>query len=597
MAGGLLQLVAYGSQDLFLTGNPQITFFKIVYRRHTNFALESRKLTFNGTPDFGSLSNCNIAMGPDLLYKLYLEISISPGKWSNLDTNNFRSFRWLNWLGHILIKDITFNIGGSQIDKHTGEWYHINNELSQKSGKAEAYAEMIGNTPLYTQIQTNNSTEDTVFFDENIELCIPLQFWFCKNPGLALPLIALQHTSVNIEITFEELNNCMWGSLQTANNYSHSAGSNIFSEKAPSFSDNNQGSCYLYADYIYLDIDERKRFASSAHEYLIETLKIGSSVESSKGKTSEKYTLNFTHPIKEIIWVNQIKDFKNNDFAQSRGGLQHFNYTTEWDYTGFTGTPECHKGTGMVGGRKSQNLWHGLPSVNLPYYSDALEPDYSEKLTIETSNWHKYNNWPERIATTAENSTKKKLGYDNISMYHINNDTLKGNRDSYKLKNIDRMIGSTGIIQSDDYNLNPGTNISIPAQYYGNWSGTHGNAQQSSNLRLLDQGKNPTKSAQIVLNGIDRFSKRNGFYFNTIQPYQHHTNCPAPGINVYSFALEPEEHQPSGSCNFSRINTGTIDVDFETDYLKKNNCVMKAYAVGYNILRIMGGQGQLAYSG
>jgi len=595
MAGGLLQLVAYGAQDLYLTGNPQITFFKIVYRRHTNFAIESRKLTFNGTPNFNSSSVCSILKGPDLLHKLYLEIKINSGKVTCVE-NDYKAFRWLNWLGHILLKKISFNIGGTEIDKHNGEWYHLSNELSQKAGKAEAYAEMVGNTPYLTQIQTTNKVNDGneySFFtsdNETFDLYIPLQFWFCKNPGLALPIVALSHADMNIEIEFEDLENCIWGSHENNTNYRTAVGNSIFSTE-PSFATTN-----IYADYIYLDVDERKRFAQSAHEYLIETIQIGSDTTSSNTDTIN-YKLNFTHPVKELVWVIYPKKYRDKAYAQPRGGMQYFNYTTQWDYTGFTGTPEPHSGTGMIGGRKQQNLWYGLPSVALPYIKNEMEPNFAEKGDDvdggTTTTWSSGTTWRTTVATTGATINQQYLGYDRVRLYHVDTTQVPANgaKNNYTEKNLERFTGATSRIQDNRYETTTNDeNITIPSPYLGSWGPTE------TNVRLLDQGRNPVSSAKLVLNGTDRISTRTGFYFNVIQPYQHHTNCPAPGINVYSFAFDPEDHQPSGTCNFSRLDNASIEVTLDAALNNGRTSVMKVYAVSYNILRIMSGLGQLAYA-
>ena len=206
MGGGLLQLVAYGAQDVYLTGNPQITFFKVVYRRHTNFSIESIKQTFTGTPEFGLSVPCTIQRSGDLISRMYLEttlpsVNISYGVTTG---TTYKAFRWLNWIGHVLIKNTELSIGGSKIDKHYGEWLHIWNELTQESGKASGYAEMVGNVPQLTQIYSSN-TSATACETGTYKLFIPLQFWFCRNPGLAIPLIALQYHDVVVNIEFRSL--------------------------------------------------------------------------------------------------------------------------------------------------------------------------------------------------------------------------------------------------------------------------------------------------------------------------------------------------------------------------------------------------------
>ena len=535
MGGGLLQIVAYGSQDIYLTGNPQITFFKAVYRRHTNFSIESIKQLFNGNADFGEEVNITLQRNADLVHKMYLQIklpSIDISAGNSDSTTTYSAFRWLNWIGHVLIKDIEISIGGQKIDKHYGEWFHIWNELSQSPGNAGGYAEMVGNVPKLTQIYS--SSNKTANATPEYMLYVPLQFWFCRNPGMAIPLIALQYSDIVVTINFRELNECIWANKQIPPTYNSSSGKDVLSTM-PTLKGNGTN---LYVDYIYLDTDERRRFSQVPHEYLIEQLQFnGNDTITSTGEQNIK--LNFTHPIKEIIWVVQPTNFRKNGYTQSRAGSQYFNYTDIWDYSGFTGTPEPDSGPGMVGGKNIQNLWYGLPNIQL---------DGSLKYNT--------NNLPLGSEVTPT-YTNKNAGYTDISDYN-------------KKDTIINLENSTGL-----------------------WS-------LNNDIGLLDNGKNCIKTAKIVLNGNDRFSVREGKYFNLVQPYQHHTNCPAPGINVYSFAITPEDHQPSGTCNFSRIDSAHLTLSLTTNSLNtaynSGSATIKVYAINYNILRIMSGMGGLAYS-
>ena len=530
MAGGLLQLVAYGAQDVYLTSNPQITFFKVVYRRHTNFSVESIKQTFNGTADFGQEISVTVQRNADLIHKIYFQtdipsVNVSSGITASDSTH--RAFRWLNWLGHILLKNVTLTIGGHKIDKHYGEWLHLWNELSCQEGKKEAYAEMVGNVPRLTQVYSTNSAEACIVNTHT--LYIPLQFWFCRNPGLALPLIALQYHDININIELAALNECIWATQQTGADIYTSMlhGSSALGTQSLALSSTN-----LYIDYIYLDTDERRRFAKTAHEYLIETLQYngGETVNS----TSVQVKLNFTHPIKELVWLVQPTNFKKDDYSQTRCGKQPFNYTDLWDYSGFTGTPEPVNGVGMKGGRSSQHKNGGFTEV------------------LVHGNLNKTNNW----ATTKTAIAITNAGYTDISQYTKSN------------------------------------TINTFDTRYGSWS--------HSGSKRVDQGDNSTATAKLILNGNDRFSERKGSYFNLIQPYQHHTNTPAPGINVYSFALNPEDHQPSGTCNFSRIDNAFLNMTLTDNSVSSTynsgNAHVRVYATNYNILRIMSGLGGLAYS-
>ena len=450
MGGGLMQLVAYGAQDIYLTGNPQITFFKVVYRRHTNFSMEAIEQTFNGSADFGKRVTCTVSRNGDLMHRVYLQVTVPK------TSATAAGGRWLNHLGHVLIKYAEVEIGGQRIDKHYGDWMHIWNELSQESGKKAGYANMIGNVPALTLPAL--STADNV---PEMDLYIPLEFWFCRNPGLALPLIALQYHEVKINLEFRAFTEC-----------SHALAA--ASLEAAS----------LFVDYIYLDTDERRRFAQVSHEYLIEQVQFTG--DESVSSVSNKIKLNFNHPCKELIWVVQ-KD----SVLDASGGKQWFNYTDAEDSSWQTGTPSDPYGGGLTG----------------TFVTPATD------------------NSPDASYPT---STK-----DDVDQY---------------LRWTDK-----------------------------------------------DSGFNPVFSAKLQLNGHDRFSERMGRYFNLVQPYQHHTNVPKTGINVYSFGLKPEEHQPSGTCNMSRIDNATLQLTL-TAAAVAGDAKVRVYATNYNVLRIMSGMGGLAYS-
>ena len=198
MGGGLLQLVAYGAQDVYLTGNPQITFFKVVYRRHTNFAIEAIQQTFNGNAGYGNTVTCQISRNGDLINRMYLHVDVPKRKSSAATTSTYQ-----NYLGLRLIKSVVIEIGGQQIDKHYSDWLYIWNELSLPIGKRYAYDTMVGaDKDILNGGTVNNNVTDTTLY-------IPFEFWFCRNVGLALPLIALQYHEVKVKIDFETKENCV----------------------------------------------------------------------------------------------------------------------------------------------------------------------------------------------------------------------------------------------------------------------------------------------------------------------------------------------------------------------------------------------------
>ena len=244
MGGGLMQLVAYGAQDVYLSGNPQITFFKVVYRRHTNFAVEPIPQTWNGASDFGRTVTCNINRNGDLITNMYVVVHLAKVP----STSSGTAWGYVNRLGHAMIENIKIEIGGSIIDEHYGDWLNIWYELTHKAGQTRGYAKMIGDTPELTDITSLPKNE---YF-----LYIPLIFWFNRNNGLALPLIALQYHDVRITLKFRSQADCI--------NYSGS--------DAPEFTNPLIKDSYLLIDYVYLDSEERKRFAQATHEYLIEQL-------------------------------------------------------------------------------------------------------------------------------------------------------------------------------------------------------------------------------------------------------------------------------------------------------------------------------------
>jgi len=302
MGGGLLQLVAYGAQDVYLTGNPQITFFKVVYRRHTNFSIESIAQTFNGNFDFGSRVTCQISRNGDLIHTMLLEVELPKidNIPSNLTTDKVN--RYVNYLGLRLLKSIELEIGGQRIDKQYSHWMYIWNELSLPESKKEGYQEMIG------------ADSDLISFEKN-KIFIPLEFWFCRNIGLALPLIALQYHEVKVNIEIESLNNCTYnGTSYTWD--SDSDHTNVVQIE----------NATLWCDYIFLDTDERKRFAQLSHEYLIEQIQLNENSINNTG--DQNITIIMNHPVKELIWSVSGSSFNNN---------QWYNYTVDLiDSSNFT---------------------------------------------------------------------------------------------------------------------------------------------------------------------------------------------------------------------------------------------------------------------
>lgn len=281
VGAALIQLVALGIQDIYLTGNPQITFWKIVYRRYTHFARELIELNFNGQVGFGKQLTATISRNGDLIGNTYFVFRL-PAIEPNTAQGSCGAY-WSNSIGHVLLQKIDFLIGGQVIDTQYGEWMEIWNELSETF--EHDYSELTGKRYTVQQLKQDASQNRTYY--------VPLQFWYCKNPGLALPLIALQYHEVKIQISTRPLDQC-WVSEGNPNARPLRRGANCQITE-------NDLEASLYVQYVYLDGEERARFAQSSHEYLITQLQTSGPCSSAlSGVGTQQIPLNFNHPVKEI---------------------------------------------------------------------------------------------------------------------------------------------------------------------------------------------------------------------------------------------------------------------------------------------------------
>jgi hypothetical protein len=434
MGGGLMQLAAYGSQDVYLTTNPQITFFKAVYQRYTNFSMESIIQLIDGNINFGGNIVAVIARNGDLLGDMFIQVCLPDPSLYIVNPEQYDTFGWIQGVGNHLIKYTSIEIGAQQIDEQYGLWMDIWSQLNLTISQIPGYSQMVGINSIQPGAVYNASVEP------GSRLFIPLLFWFCRNPGLAVPIIALQYHEIRLKITFEKFENLVVAT--TANEYQPIVTNNLIPPL------NN---FQIWNTYYYLDTTERRKFAQNPHEYLIEQVQSQSgNVQSNTGENLIR--LNLNHPTKELIWV-----FNRN-------------------------------------------------GTNAP----------------------------------------------------LNDFTI-----------------GTNIVPD----------ILNPALYA------------------------PLYNFKLILNGTDRFKERPGEYFRTVQNYTYHTTVPFNFIYVYSFALRPEEHQPSGTCNFSRIDTAQLNFYLRNTTTQPGNLDgpgpaenytdlpgYSLFAPSYNILRIMGGMGGLAYS-
>jgi hypothetical protein len=601
MGGGLMQLVAYGAQDVYLTGNPQITFWKVTYRRYTNFAMESIEQTFNGQADFGRRVTCTISRNGDLAFRTYLQVTlpeINQGLANNPGPASQGVYaRWLDCPGEQLISQVEVEIGGQRIDRQYGDWMHIWNQLTLTSEQERGYNKMIGNTsqlthlcdPFFPHIDgpCDSDSPRQVCTPRNAlpetTLYIPFLFWYCRNPGLALPLIALQYHEVKINLDIRPIDECLWA----VDSLFHKTkdGQNV---KVTAAYNQSLVAASLYVDYVFLDTDERRRMAQNPHEYLIEQLQFTG--DESVGSSSNKIKLNFNHPCKELIWV--VQPDQNVDYCSSliHGeilnkimGAQPFNYTDAIDALPNAihafGGPNSIAGMapGIGGGP-------GTYSTNAFIDEDGLFHD-AGAADVSTAWMWGSTLPPGGIVTRAQQAA---VGVTTTGV------GITANYD-----------GLTSDYAYTGPNFAQVTTYGAPAAGTKPQSGQLESTVSDAGIFVLLEashpmhcwGENPVVTAKLQLNGQDRFSEREGTYFDLVQPYQAHTRNPDTGINVYSFALRPEEHQPSGTCNFSRIDNATLQLVLSNATVEGTHTAkVRVYATNYNVLRIMSGMGGLAYS-
>ena len=462
MGGGIMQLTANGEQDNYITGNPQITYFKSVYRKHTNFAIESIQQIMDGklgTEETATSSTIKISKSADLLNKVYI---VCPQTKEGIN-------------GSELISNVYMIIGGTKVDYQTNEWMKVWNELTISNDKCDGYRYMSG-----------SGFPETISGIDNKQSCVmvPLLFWFCRHIGLSLPLIALQYHDIIIKIE--------WGINSKINRDGNSNRSSI---------------CEVWTDNIFLDTDERKRFGENSHEYLIEQVQIIDTINQSP---DTKFKMNsFNHLVKEIIWVEKEgEEIDKEKVNITLNGIERISEQYKEYYTLL----------------QPYNRHTNIPSYNIKEYGNPevlIDPISMGQCTYDTNSSFVYDN-------------QKPLVGDTITI-----------EESGK--------GITGIHTITGIDIDSSIVTFIPPSSEG------GVGQLTS--RIISRRYNPR-------------SKYSNYKKN---------------IYVYSFCLNPEEHQPSGTCNFSTLNDSKIVYTTSVS-------IDKIFAFNYNILRISNGLSSLVYT-
>lgn len=643
MPGGLIQIVAYGSQDIFLTSVPQITFFKSVYKKHTNFAIENIEIPINSSLNFDKRIITNIPKLGDLIHKIYLKITIpevnldNPSKiynntqisklnqelitykillqkvlgfveinytilyslkiesqtvnsnWQTINTlmqtnkkqyfqsinnysliyNNVMSqfdiifplsdkqlylgsidnnnifinkliqfiqnmesyylsiereiyslidtksrnnkelqsskdyFCWSENLGFNLIKKCSVLLGGDTITSIDSDYLNIHYSLNNNYFHENILNEMIGNTPNLTKYDTNIKQSKTLY--------IPLPLWFSQHNGNILPLLSLVYHDLDIDLEINSINKCCFYNGQYNLN-------NLI----------NLGNCSFLVDYIYLDSDERNKFAQFSHEYLVQNTQMFTS----DFLNIDNVTLNLDlyHPVKDIYWF-----------------IRETNLTTKYNIT---------------------NKYYGIRIYEITNIN--LDSSDSTKLNI--------------YFKVPVNS----LGGIDLIYFPLNS--------FIHLKYTKYYDNHYKVILSDGNHIQIKINNDFFINYDDDFFGIIYNEPSNSEF-------NPIKTSYIMFNGVYRTEKTDSLYYNYVVPYQYYKKTPFDGLNITSFSLHPHEYQPSGSCNFSLIKNKTLTILLENQY--KNYIEMDQtlfykvyiYCNSYNVLRIHNGISGLVFSG
>lgn len=616
MGSGVISLVANGAQDVYLTARPDITFFKVIYRRYTNFAMEAIEHSIDGL-SAGGRRSVEILRNADLVTKTALKLKL-PAVSSSVLGSGTEKIAWVRRLGHALIRRVCVRIGGMEIDEHLGVWLDILWELTHTESQERGYRALIGDVPELTALRGRelfDGSEEELL--PEYTLYIPFQFWFCRNYGLALPLIALQYHEVRVELELESASKLI----------------NWTGSSAPSLGNFQFTNASLLLDYVYLESGERRKYAQLGHEYLIEELQDQDSTLPSIGRsseTSDNYKLNFNHPTKELVWAVKVGAFNgegNRSGSSSRGKFLTYTHDDDaWETDGVDYAaknlaegcifinPELSGNTGVINGQSV----HLCSNVNNPGFNDG------QRVTVELRNVN--------VSGLQNGECIDDINETNISVYCY--DTffscldfqLFGTNNGVELSDsiksahvvVSHSDGAVDSITIEAVEVNHSltlTDLSVPVVDFDYDNRSQGSSSytvhkdvticQPNNYGLRLDGKgNPIKSAKLELNGHDRFERQEGSYFNYYQPLHHHTRTPADGINVYSFAICPEKHQPSGTTNFSRIDNTELVITF-ADSLRTGSALALDYStdskiyifgVSYNILRVMSGMGGKAYS-
>lgn len=538
MSGGLIQLVAVGIQDIFLTGDPQITYFKTVYRRYTNFSIEAIPQFFDQSPDFGKKVTATLTRSGDLLGQTFIVLDLPAiPEFITEDAlpDTLRKFAWVKKVGYALIKYVEVEIGGQRIDKHWGEWLNIWSELTET--KNEALDNMIGNVTdnvSYTSSKTG------------YRLFIPLFFWFCRHRGLALPLVCLQYNDVKITIELNDANTCYvigpTHDIPVRDDIVHFTPFEYIEQTVDSVT-----SAGIFVTY---DVITKKLYYIKATDRI---------AFRSLDANALRYTgrVNPSNPEPDLARFRAdyiITGLSSNATAYPQDNTSEEEVDTSIDELHI---PKCFLLIDYYFLDREERIRfmkskHEYLIEQLQYSGESALQSNSALIRLPFNQPCKELIWISQLDSVGKGYLNDRFNYTDSYKYV----TVISENDEYyyELERSDR-----------EYQIN------IPA------------------------GKNLVYTAELLLNSQVRSLRKNGNYYNYLVPYYTHTRAPALGINGYSFSLFPEDLQPTGTCNMSRVDDIALDLQFQETIDSLHPAKFRAYCTNYNILKISNGIGGLLF--
>lgn len=532
----LVELIAKGQEDLFLTEKPQMTLFKAVYRRNTVFTIEQIPQTFLNTPNFGKKVPCIVNRIGDLIKNITLVITLpSISQIYNTDQTVDKNtrFAWMKKIGFGIIKNIEIKIGDKVIEQFTGEWINCWYALHKKDNEIN---KMIGNV------------EDLFKYDnekDEYKLYIPLPFWFSKSPSLSLPLCCLKNHNVEITLELEDLKKCY---TITPTHYI------LMNDYVCQFEkdeyivqkiDDNE----VVGQFAYFDYETRRLYYSQITKELFKVAE----------NDDEKYVIRGLKS--KCIAMPHIKTSTDTSIEQK--------YSIVYNY------------------RELSNVKLGETFLLVDYV--FLEEKEKERFY---SNSHTY--LIEQVNETTTQTVSSSLSTCNLGL----KDPVEYIVWYVRQNNLNEMYNNDRFNFTNSYQYNNILNNRIvydtvkevdDKKYYGKF-----NVRLNKDFDYCQNGKSLIKSSKLMFNGIEVVNE-NYKYFHNIQSINHfHTNTQT-GLCVYSFALNPTELQPSGSCNMNKIDNVQIEMKLDECINEHNTGTFKCFSVSYNWLRIKGGYGGLLY--